>query len=264
MDCKNCKTHIENSAQYCSNCGGKVVLERLTLKQLWSSFAINFFGLDNKYLKTAKDLTLHPERVLQGYLDGIRKKYATPFAFLAIGTMLSMLVFSQFSDEYVEMSNSFNEQQFDLINKQLGEEENQESLNELKREQLESNTNTQKAVLTYFNFLTFLLLPLYALIAFWVFGKPYNYAEHLIIACYLQGFTFLFGIVFFLLSIYVHPILYGVSFLLAIAYYLYAYRRLCGYSFGTLFIKLFKFIGITVGVFSSLILAGFLFGYLTN
>jgi len=110
MNCKNCNHNIADTNQFCPNCGAKVVLERITTKKLWKDFAVNFFGWDNKYLVTLKKLILKPEQVFNGYFNGVRKRYVNPFAFLAIGTALAVLVFSALSDSYIQMMSDVNEQ----------------------------------------------------------------------------------------------------------------------------------------------------------
>lgn len=241
MNCKNCNEALLDTTKYCSNCGAKVVSNRITTKELWSSFATDFFGWDNKYLKTMRALFSKPEMVLDGYLQGIRKKYVTPFVFLAIGTALSMLLFNELADDYIQMSNAFNDRQMELIHKSLDNTTNVEDYKEGYRK---SNTDLQNSVLKYFNFFTFLLVPVYAFFAFLVFGKPHNFAEHLIINCYLQGASFLIGTIFFLLSIFTNPLIYYIGIIVTMAYYLFAYSRLNGYSKGTAFLKLLKFLGI--------------------
>jgi len=131
---------------------------------------------------------------------------------------------------------------------------NVENIEEEKKEFLETNESTQKTILTYFSIFTFLLLPLYTLIAFWVFGKPHNYAEHLVINCYIHGVTFLITIICFLLGVFVTPHAFSLSLLAIIAYYLYVYARLNKYKLGTVIIKLFKFFAVLLGVFLGVIL----------
>lgn len=262
MNCKNCEQNITDTTNFCADCGAKVVLERITTKRLWRDFAAGFFGWDNKYLMTLKKLVFKPEQILKEYINGTRKKYVAPFVFLAIGTAIAMLVFTELSDKYIELSNSFNEQQYDFIQEQLGTKESFESYEEDKKEQIEGSARVQKSILRYFNIFTFLLLPIYALIAYWVFGKPHNYGEHLVINCYIQGVTFLIGVIFFLVSIFTSPVVYMLSFISFMVYYLYVYKRLNGYSFGTVILKLFKFLGIIL-IFSVLPFAmGLLVGLL--
>ncbi len=238
MNCKNCQNQIKETQKFCSNCGAKIVINRISTRNIFKNFINDFFSLDNKYLVTIKTLILQPKLILKEYLEGTRKKYVAPFAFLAIGTALAMLVFNEFSDNYIEISNVVNEKQFDLIEGQFETTEKQ------RIESSELAIKIQNYNLKYFNIFTLLIIPFYALIAFLVYRKPYNYGEHLIITCYAQGLLFLSTILFFILGIVINPTIYYLSIPIAIIYYLYAYGRLYDLTFGKILIKLLKFLGI--------------------
>ena len=94
MNCKNCQEPLNENSQFCNNCGGKVVSQRITFKKLFVDFFINVFGVDNKFFLTLRKILTNPENVINEYLDGVRNRYINPFAFLAIGAGLSLLVFN--------------------------------------------------------------------------------------------------------------------------------------------------------------------------
>lgn len=253
MTCKNCNSPINNAIKFCPNCGAEVVTQRITFKKLWKDFFYTVFGWDNKYGFTLKKLVTQPHIVLTEYLDGTRKKYVRPFTFLMIGTAISMLVFNQFSDEYMDFSRQMSEKQSEIIDEQLLDKHLESSMNkwteeelkaiELKKaEGLEMKDDIQRNVLKYLNFLSFIFLPLYALISLLVYGKRYNYGEHLIINSYLQGTLFISGTLLFILSIFTHPSLYYLSLLISILYYLFVFGQLYQHSFGVLILKLLKFL----------------------
>jgi hypothetical protein len=111
-----------------------------------------------------------------------------------------------------------------------------------------------------YNLFAFLLLPVYALIAFLVFGKPYNYGEHLVINAYIQGTTFLVATVMFLVSLATHPAVHGSSILIVILYYCYTYGKLYQLTTGKLILKFLKFIGVLLFIPLVLILIGLVVG----
>jgi hypothetical protein len=51
-----------------------------------------FFDLDKGWLRTARELTLKPGAMIGRYVQGDRKLYANPFAYLVVGTAVSILV----------------------------------------------------------------------------------------------------------------------------------------------------------------------------
>ena len=115
MKCKNCQAELVESSSYCHKCGAKVITKRVNTKSLLREFSVNFLGWDNSFLKTLKTMLIAPNEVISAYLDGVRKKYVSPFLFVAVGTAIAMLVFNSFSDEYFEFSNTIGQTQYEFI-----------------------------------------------------------------------------------------------------------------------------------------------------
>ncbi len=63
MTCKNCHTELEEYDDYFKNCGGKVIRNRLTFKNLFEHISETFFNYDNTLLKTFITLFRKPEAV---------------------------------------------------------------------------------------------------------------------------------------------------------------------------------------------------------
>lgn len=245
ISCKNCNKNLHPEDKFCNHCGAAIVSSRLTLKNILQNFADDVLGWDNKYLLTIRLLITQPKKVLTEYLGGVRKKYVPPFAFLAIATALAMLLFNQFEKEYIAVSNSFYEKEMNYF-ENMGDYKNKEEYQSQKIKQQEMNNNLQISLLKNLNLYTFLLIPLYALLAFIIFGKPYNFGEHLIITSYLQGMLFLSSILLFFISLFTNPLVYSCSGLIAIIYYLYAYGSLYKLSGWKITLKLFVFLGLII------------------
>ena len=263
MECKNCHQSLLNSANFCPNCGAKIVTERVSLKTIWQNFAADFFGWDNKFLFTFKSLLLRPHIIIKEYLDGTRKKYLSPFTFLAICTAISLLTMSLFEEQYLELMNTLSDSQAELMDAQIEDVENQKIIEQQRQQQQKMNEMVNTFMLKHYNLTTFFLIPIYALMAFWVFGKPFNYGEHLVTGCYLQGFLLIIATLFLTASIFVHTVFFNGLFLSSMGYYLFAYGRLYNLSFGKLMLKLLKFIGIAVLFFILSYLLGYTIGELT-
>lgn len=247
MECKNCHTVIAAKANFCSNCGGKVITETITLKFLILNFLSLYIGWDNRYLQTVKFLILKPEILLKDYLGGVRRRYVDPFVFLTIGAALSLFVFNSFLDEYIESQSTISNFQIELMDQYLGDKSDPSFQKELDKMKADNEENL-KFVLKYFNVLTFLFIPLYGFMSYLVFGKSFRYGEHLVINSYVQGFTFLTSILFFFCSIYISPSIFLYSIIFVIFYYLYVYGRLLKLGVGKLILKLLKFFLVLVGL----------------
>lgn len=92
MECKNCDSSLRSDYTYCSNCGAKIIRNRLTFKNLWHDVTERYFNIDNTFLKTFLHLFTKPEIVIDGYIHGIRKKYLNPISYLGIALTLSGLL----------------------------------------------------------------------------------------------------------------------------------------------------------------------------
>ena len=84
MQCKNCHYRLSEDNSYCSQCGGKIIRNRLTLKNLFEHISETFFNYDNKLFRTLRDLTLRPHVVIDDYVSGIRMRYVNPISLFAL------------------------------------------------------------------------------------------------------------------------------------------------------------------------------------
>lgn len=272
MNCKNCQDPLEEGAHFCDNCGAKVVTSRITFKLLIGQLFSDVFGVDSKFFLTLKKMLLAPEEVLNEYLTGVRKRYVNPFAFLAVGAALSLLTFNFFSDEFIKMQSGFETEQSRemkaLANKDLStiKDISKEELAILRQKQHSAKMGLKfqetyfNFFLQYFNLITFLILPVYALTSKWTYRKPHNYGEHIVMNAYLQGFTMYISLITFFISMYTHPLVYMASMFLYFIYYLFAFGRLYNHSFTKSVVKFLKFLVVLAVVLSLLILVVIIIG----
>lgn len=64
MDCKNCNTPLVENQNFCPVCGGKVIRNRLTIRNLFEHFSATFLNYDNKFLQTFICLFTKPEEII--------------------------------------------------------------------------------------------------------------------------------------------------------------------------------------------------------
>lgn len=259
MICKNCKSPISEGSKFCNGCGAKIITERLSVKNLWSDVAQNVFGWDNKFFFTIKTLVAKPGELLREYFDGTRKKYVNPFTFLAIGMAINLFAFTAFDEEFLSVMGDFNKAQLDWFADTLG---GPFANPDFQAEQLQQSSHTTRTMLKYFNLIVIVLMPIYTFIAFLVYRKPFNYGEHLVVNCYIQGFSFLTTTLIFFISIWFHPAFYLLIYPLLILYYTYVYGKLYKLSVGHSIIKIILFL---IVLFVTAVIMGiisFAIGYL--
>ncbi|PCJ95430.1 MAG: hypothetical protein COA50_09505 [Flavobacteriaceae bacterium] len=245
MNCKNCKQQITSDIKFCKDCGAKVVQKRITVFSLFTDAFQNVFGWDNKFFFTVKTLIKAPNQIFLEYIDGTRKKYMNPIAFLLIGVGISIFLFNMFTDDFLNLSRDMSTAQLEFMAENIGGP--YESA-EYRAEQLVQSLQIQTYILKYFNLITFLSLPIYTFMAFLVYRKPYNYGEHLVINTYILGLGFLFTAIFFALSVLINPIFYYLTLFMQFLYYTYAYGKLYKLNIPESILKIFKFLGILIGL----------------
>jgi hypothetical protein len=65
---------------------------RLTMGLVLRGVIERFFDVDKGWLRTVRELTLGPGAMIRRYVQGHRKVYANPFAYLVVGTAVSIMV----------------------------------------------------------------------------------------------------------------------------------------------------------------------------
>ncbi|WP_062061934.1 DUF3667 domain-containing protein [Aquimarina longa] len=170
--CKNCDQQIEN-CNFCPNCGAKKITQRITFKYLVSEFANRFFNIDNSFIKTCTHLFTKPEKVIDGYINGLRKRYITAFGYFTISLTVTSFYTFLVKDRFTEL----------IIN----------TMSSLSKEQIETQKNILDGTFQYQSIINLMLIPVLALLSRLVFinYKKYNLTEHLVI--YLYAYSHIVG-----------------------------------------------------------------------
>jgi hypothetical protein len=92
MNCKNCNTALQADDHFCHSCGAKIMRNRLTFKNLWEDLNERVLNLDNNLFRTIRDMFLRPQLVIEGYIEGVRKKYMDPISYLGVALTLSGII----------------------------------------------------------------------------------------------------------------------------------------------------------------------------
>jgi Protein of unknown function (DUF3667) len=90
--CRNCTAPMGAEQLFCGGCGQRIGPARLTMGQILHDFMHALTHADHSIFSLMKDLILRPGRVAREYVEGKRKKYFGPFAFLVISVGLASLV----------------------------------------------------------------------------------------------------------------------------------------------------------------------------
>jgi hypothetical protein len=223
MNCKNCQTPIKEEDEYCNLCGGKVIRNRLTFRNLFEHLSETFFNYDNKLLRTFTQLFKDPEDVIVGYIEGVRKKYINPISFFGLALTisgLSIFILKKFYLDALDFS-SF----FENINVPEG-----------------FMDSSMSGAMEFNSLIYSFLVPLFALISWIVFlDKKYNLTEHIIIYLYSMSLLAMISVIIAQIFLILSPsnyIIYGLlMWPLMFVYHCYILKRIFKLSFGSLITK---------------------------
>jgi hypothetical protein len=247
VDCKNCHTELQEQDDYCKSCGGRVIRNRLTFKNLFEHISETFFNYDNKLLRTIIDLFRKPETVIGGYINGMRKRYVNPISYIAlsitVGGIYMFVLNKYFPDAMTAMTGSNVEGQEVFMNSYMS------------------------FIQKYYSFVMIALIPVYALVARLVFvnKKEFNYTEHIIMCIYIMAqFSLISSFLNIILLVLQLPpdILGTASIFLQMAFFGYCYKRLYKLSLSGLILRTLFFLAIVFVLMIGLVLIGFVVGYI--
>lgn len=216
MTCKNCETSLTPEQKFCPNCGELTKSKRLTLKSIIALFFSDLLSYDNKFLKTFKALTIKPEHVIDGYVQGFRKKYVNVISYLGLAITLiglQFFVLRRFFPELLVADSFASSEAFKGSSKFMDINLFLESFYQ------------------YQGIITVIFIPIYALASALLFldKRKYNLAEHFVINLYTNAHFFIFWFVFtmILLPLKINYNLFSQFALIPMLIYMtYTFKRL--------------------------------------
>jgi hypothetical protein len=227
MECINCQNNNEETNLFCSQCGSPLNIKRLTVPSVFREFSERYFSFDNKFLNTFVTLFKSPEKVVNGYINGLRVRYVNPITFLVIAVTLSSIQVYLLKNGYIDFNIADIPQDpnapFDT-----------KALNDW--------------FLDHQNVVMFLSIPFLALISKVVFidRKEFNFAEHNLIYFYTYSASTIFLLVFVMPFFLFFPLNFltysAISFVLIFLYHIFALKRIFDLTGKQIFVKTLLFL----------------------
>ncbi|MBP8243000.1 MAG: DUF3667 domain-containing protein [Chitinophagaceae bacterium] len=87
--CNNCHQSFEG--KYCSHCGQKGSVGRLTMHEIYHELVHSFTHTEKGVLKLSRDILFAPRKLYRSYFSGKRKTYFSPVTFFLLG--MGLLIF---------------------------------------------------------------------------------------------------------------------------------------------------------------------------
>lgn len=157
--CANCDAPLAEGQRYCGACGQRAGRGRLRMLDIGHDFLHALTHVDHSILALVKALLLRPGVVAREYVEGRRKKYFGPFAFLVIMVGLASFMFV-------------------VTGVTWGESDGQTGILDFLRRHV--------------NIIMLLQVPMLALVCWLLFwNERWYFAEHLVLVAYTSGFKIL-------------------------------------------------------------------------
>jgi Protein of unknown function (DUF3667) len=97
-DCRNCSS--PTTGRYCSACGQRTEVGKLTLPHLLGQLPHAVFHVDRGFFPTLKSLFKSPGAAINGYLDGQRIRYFNPLTLLLLLAGVSATLFTAYPFQF--------------------------------------------------------------------------------------------------------------------------------------------------------------------
>ncbi len=198
--CANCENEV--IGKYCHHCGQKRDVHKLAWRSLFDELQKRWFGFDNNFARTVRDLTIAPRKVISATISGIRVRYIGPIGYYFLMVTLFVLAMSFLDIDMTEMTRDFTSV---MSNAETQAEQ-----------QLQMKIN--QMIFSNFRLFSFLMIPFFITATWLIFkNKKYNFLESSVVTFYGQGHPLilsvlaLFGYKFFNIvhaQLYLTPISY--------------------------------------------------------
>jgi hypothetical protein len=237
MECKNCQQTLSQEDSYCRDCGATLVQRRLTMKYFWTEIRDGFFNIDsNRPLLTFLHLFTKPEVVIEGYIQGTRKKYINAFGYFTIAITFSSFFYFVIKRLFPDVMEAIYR------------------LQDTEGVEAEFMKTVMDTIYEYQTFLFFLMIPVFALLSWAVFynRKRHNYAEHLVLNLYAYSHASIISVLLYFLTIWNLELFTMASMgalLIQLVFYMYVLKRLYQLTIKQLFIKTLFFLAVLLPIY---------------
>jgi hypothetical protein len=181
--CANCNSHLVS--KYCAECGQKGGQHEINFHYIYHEIQHGLFHVDRGIWYTIKQLYTRPGKMIQEFIDGKRVIHFKPIGMVIIlATIHYFIIKSSSHQTYLE----------DFI---TGIHNGLTDDKDIKDTRL---INLLISLNKNYTYTILLLIPLYALSSFWVYGRI-NFWQHLVLQCYITSQKLIMMIIVMLFTI---------------------------------------------------------------
>lgn len=168
---------------FCSHCGQRTNVKRITFKESWYDFWSRVYGFDGMFPRTLRDLTLRPGLAARKFIEGNRVLYYGPvgyfFLMITLYLVMASILGIDIKDFIVDRQSGFIEQP-----------KSDSGIAQFSRKVMETVADNIRLV-------AFVVIPFYAFVArYFLFRKSgFNFMEHMVLPLYVMGHIFWINII---------------------------------------------------------------------
>ena len=255
-NCLNCDAELIPNQNYCSNCGQKADIPRITFSYLSKEFLLAFAHTDKGLINLIKRLAVDPGGVATDYAEGRRKRYFNPFGFLTLCIALSFPIYN-----LVKPTQDLPQPEFENLQRIPAE------LQLLALDAKDRAQEVQHFFNKYINLISVFVAPYFAFMLWLFFRKrKRNVAEITLAYILFIGFGNILSVVIFypLMAIFNSPasfsVLLWISLFVQIAYDAWGMKIFFQYKTAGGYIKVLSAL-LLIGFIGFIIILFFLFFY---
>jgi len=218
VTCINCSTELKGN--FCSTCGQRAIVKRITFREGWNDFWARIYGFDGMFAQTLRDLTIRPGAASRRFIDGNRVAYYGPVGYFFLMITLLYLVASLLNINLVDfLKNSGGVGLQEPPKPGSGQEKLMQSTFQLVSDNLK--------------LISFIVIPIQAFCSRFLFFRKsnLNFTEHMVLPFYGLGHLYWLSIASLFLYSFTGSFLPNwIQVVVAMVYFSYAYSDLFQYQ----------------------------------
>jgi hypothetical protein len=205
---------------FCSTCGQRASVKRITFREGWNDFWARIYGFDGMFAQTLRDLTIRPGAASRRFIDGNRVAYYGPVGYFFLMITLLYLVASLLNINLVDfLKNSGGVGLQEPPKPGSGQEKLMQSTFQLVSDNLK--------------LISFIVIPIQAFCSRFLFFRKsnLNFTEHTVLPFYGTGHLYWLSIASLFLYSFTGSFLPNwIQIVVPMVYFSYAYSDLFQYQ----------------------------------
>jgi hypothetical protein len=202
-NCLNCGAQV--LGRFCQNCGQENIETKENFFHMVTHVIGDFFHFDSKFFRSLKPLFIKPGFLTKEYWEGKRMHYIHPLRLFFFVTIVMVIIASAYYKKFEQQIKKEKVVTTSGSTGNVSEEERRET-EKVRTKIVSSVDKTFDYMSAYLKYISFLLLPVYALgfKLLYIRSKRY-YIDHLVYTLHVQSFAYIIVSLMLLIPLFISP-----------------------------------------------------------